>query len=152
MSNLLDRICAIRDLIASKQYNKFKYNKMQIMLLKEEIHRQIKKKAQDYNHELEFTSQDLRELAEDINNMLREWQEAMNPVNHIKEVHDSIKDGQLDLAPYQDKVIPIMTARTYGIQALTELLNLVEYHAVFLYYVELASEDNFAISFTERII
>lgn len=152
MSNLLDRICAVRDLIAAKEYSKFKYHKMQIMMLKEEIHRQIKKKAQDYNHELEFTSQDLRELAEDINNMLNEWQETMNPVKHIKEVQNSIKDQKLDLTPYQNKVIPIMTARTETIQHFSELLSLIEYHAVYLYFIELASEDEFAITYTERIV
>lgn len=35
-------------------------------------------------------------------------------------------------------------------QALTELLNLVEFYAVFLYMVEEASNDKFALKYTER--
>ncbi|MCM1338974.1 MAG: hypothetical protein NC191_04825, partial [Muribaculaceae bacterium] len=142
----------LRDLIASNQYNKFKFHKMQILLLKEEIHRHIKKKAQNYKHELEFTSQDLRELAEDIHKMLNDWQDFMNPAKHIKSIGTNIKDGQLDLTSYQDKVIPLMTARTECIQAFAEILSLVEYHAVYLYFLELASNDEFAIKCTERII
>lgn len=152
MSNLLDKICALRDLIASKQYSKFKFHKMQILQLKEEIHRHIKKKAENYKHELEFTSQDLRELAEDIHKMFNDWQDFMNPAKHIKAIGTDIKDGQLDFTPYQDEVIPLMTARTECIQALAEILSLVEYHAVYLYFLELASNDEFAIKCTERVI
>jgi hypothetical protein len=43
-----------------------------------------------------------------------------------------------------------MTARAGNIQALTEFLSLVEYHAVFLYMVEEASNDKFALEYTER--
>lgn len=152
MSNLLDKICALRDLIASKQYNKFKFHKMQILQLKEELHRHIKKKAENYKHELEFTSQDLRELAEDIHQMFNDWQDFMNPAKHIKVIGTNIKDGQLDFTPYQDEVIPLMKARTESIQAFAEILSLVEYHAVYLYFLELASNDEFAIKCTERVI
>lgn len=152
MSNLLDKICALRDLIASKQYSKLKYHKMGILQLKEEIHRQMSKKSQDYKHELEFTSQDLRELAQDMRKMLNEWSEIMNPDENIKAIHADTKDGVININPFIDKVIPIMTTRTISMQALIELLNLVEYHAAFLYFIELAAEDKFAINYTERVI
>lgn len=152
MSNLLDKICALRDLITSKQYSKLKFHKMRILRLKEEIHRQMSKKSQDYKHELEFTSQDLRELAEDMRGMLKEWSDIMNPDENIKAIYADTKDGVVNINPLMDKVIPIMAARTLSMQALIELLNLVEYHAVFLYYLELASKDKFAINYTERVI
>lgn len=151
MSKLLDRICAVRDLITTKQYSKLKFHKMQLLQLKEEIHRQMKKKAQDYKHELDFTAQDLRELAADINGMLNDWQAVMTPDENIKLVYDNRKGNGIDLTLFQDKVIPIVQARTETIQALTELLSFIEYHAVYLYFVELASDDEFAIKFTERI-
>lgn len=152
MSNLLDKICALRDLIASKQYNKLKFHKMQILMLKEEIHRHIKKKLENYSHELDFTSQDLRELAQDIHNMFHDWEEFMNPEKHIKAIHTNIKDNKIDIEPFQNEVIPLMSARTESIQAFAELLSLIEYHATFLYFLELASKDEFAIKYTERVI
>lgn len=152
MSNLIDKICALRDLIAEKKYNKLKYCNMELLRLKEEIHRQMSKKSEDYSHELEFTSQDLRELAEDIRGMLSDWSNIMDPDENIKAIYTDIKDEQIDINPYMDKVIPIMQARTVSMQALTELLNIIEYHAVFLYFLELASNDEIALKYTERVI
>lgn len=151
MSNLLDKICALRDLIAERNYKKLKYCQMEILQLKEEIHRQMSKKSLDYKHEIDFTSQDLRELAEDIRGMLDEWSDIMNPVENIKSI-DIDNKGVVNINPFMDKVVPIMTIRTLSIQALTEFLSLVEYHAVFLYFVELASQDKFALEYTERVI
>lgn len=152
MSNLLDKICKLRDLITRKQYNKLKYCKMEILQLKEEIHRQIRKKVEDYSHELDFTAQDLRELAQEINQMFNDWQTIMNPDTHIKETIRISENKQLNIIPFQNTVIPIMQARTQCTQPLMELLNLIEYHAVFLYMTELASNDEFAINYTERVI
>ncbi len=152
MSNLLDKICALRDLIADKKYSKFKYLKMELLQLKEEIHRQISKKNADNKHELEFTAQDLRELATDIRTMMNDWSEIMNPDKNIKSIDTNIKDGVVDINPFLDKVVPIMQVRTLIMQPLIELLNLIEYHAAFLYYLELSIEDEFALKYTERVI
>lgn len=152
MSKLLDKICALRDLIADKKYSKFKFLKMDLLQLKEEIHRQMSRKATDYSHQLDFTAQDLRELAADIRNMLKEWSDIMDPDENIKAIHTNIKDGVVNINPFMDKVVPIMSVRTISMQPLIELLNLVEYHAVFLYFVEIASEDELALKYTERVI
>lgn len=152
MSKLIDKICNLRDIIADKKYHKLKYCKMELLCLKEEIHRQMSKKASDYNHNLDFTAQDLRELAKDISSMLTEWSNIMNPDDNIKEVKEISETGVFNIEHYQNKVIPIMQARTISMQPLIELLNLIEYHAVFLYYLELASNDEIAIKYTERVI
>lgn len=152
MSNLLDKICALRDLITKKQYTKLKFYKMGILQLKEEIHRQISKKAEDYSHELDFMAGDLRELAQEINDMLNEWQAIMYTDDNIKEIYQNRKGEAIDLNPYQEKVIPIMQTRTQIMQPLIELLNLIEYHSVYLYYLEHASNDEFALKYSERII
>lgn len=152
MTKLLDKICFIRDLITQKQYEKLKFYKYHIQQLKEEIHRQLKKKSQDYSYELEFTSQDLRELAKDIRDMLKRWENIMNPEKNIKEVDKNRTGNQININLYSDKVIPIMKTRTECIQPLMELLSLIEYHSVYLYYVEEASNDEFALQFTERVI
>lgn len=151
MSKLLDKICFMRDLLASKQYEKLKFYKMKMYELKDEIHRQIKKKTTDYSYELDFTAQDLRELAQDIRSLLKRWETAMCPEKNTKALLKEIEDGQINLNPLYEKTLPVMVARTENIQPLTELLNLIEYHAVFLYMVELAADDKIAVNFTERL-
>lgn len=150
MTKLLDKICKVRDLVTSKDYGKLKFYKMEILKLKEEIHRHIAKKAKDYSYELDFTSQDLRELAQDIHSLFKKWDTALCPEKNIKKLLKNLKDNQINLNPFYEQAIPIMTARTESTQALTELLSLAEYHAVFLYMVEEASNDTFALKYTER--
>lgn len=150
MTKLIDKICKVRDLVTSKDYGKLKFYNMQILKLKEEIHRHIAKKAKNYNYKLDFTSQDLRELAQDIRSLLKKWETAMSPEKNIKKLLKNMKENQIDINPFYEQAIPIMTARAGNIQALTEFLSLVEYHAVFLYMVEEASNDKFALEYTER--
>lgn len=150
MTKLLDKICKVRDLVTSKDYGKLKFYKMEILKLKEEIHRHIGKKAKDYSYELDFTSQDLRELAQDIHGLFKKWDTALCPEKNIKKLLKDMKNNQININPFYEQTIPMMTARMENIQALTELLNLVEYHAVFLYMVEEASNDTFALKYTER--
>lgn len=152
MSNLLDKICALRDLIADKKYSKLKFLKMELLQLKEEIHRQMSKKSDNYSHQLDFTAQDLRELAQDIRNMLNDWTNTIDPDVNIKSIDIDNNTGVVNINPFINKVIPVMEARTLSMQPLAELLNMVEYHAVFLYFVELASQDKFALEYTERVI
>ena len=150
MTKLLDKICKVRDLVTSKDYGKLKFYNMEILKLKEEIHRHIAKKAKDYNYELDFTSQYFRELAQDIHSLFKKWDTALCPEKNIKKLLKNMKDNQIDINPFYEQTIPVMTARIENTQALTELLSLVEYHAVFLYMVEEASNDKFALEYTER--
>ena len=150
MTKLLDKICKVRDLVTSKDYGKLKFYNMEILKLKEEIHRHIAKKAKDYNYELDFTSQDLRELAQDIHSLFKKWDTALCPEKNIKKLLKDMKDNQVNINPFYEQTIPIMTARKENTQALTELLILLEYHAELLYRVEEASDDKFALDYTER--
>lgn len=150
MTKLLDKICKVRDLVTSKDYGKLKFYNMEILKLKEEIHRHIAKKTKDYNYELDFTSQDLRELAQDIHSLFKKWDTALCPEKNIKKLLKDMKDNQININPFYEQAIPIMTARIENTQALTELLSLVEFHAVFLYMGEEASNDKFALEYTER--
>lgn len=150
MTKLIDKICKVRNLVTSKDYGKLKFYNMEILKLKEEIHRHIAKKTKDYNYELDFTSQDLRELAQDIHSLFKKWDTALCPEKNIKKLLKDMKNNQININPFYEQTIPIMTARAESTQALTELLSLVEYHATFLYMVEEASDDKFALEYTER--
>lgn len=151
MTKLLDKICKVRDLVTSKDYSKLKFYNMEILKLKEEINRQITKKTNDYSYQLDITSQDLRELAQDIRSLLKKWEVAMSPEKNIKKLLKEVDaDDKIDMDNFYKRVIPIMTARTGSIQTLTEFLNIVEFYATFLYMVEEASNDKFALKYTER--
>ncbi len=151
MTKLLDKICKVRDLVTSKDYGKLKFYNMQMLQLTDEIHRQVAKKTRDYSYELDFTSQDLRELAKDIHSLLDKWETAMCPEKNIKKLLKEVDaDDKIDMDNFYKRVIPIMTARTGSIQAITEFLNIVEFYATFLYMVEEASNDKFALEYTER--
>ena len=150
MTKLLDNICKVRDLDTSKDYGKLKFYNMEILKLKEEINRQITKKTNDYSYQLDITSQDLRELAQDIHSLFKKWDTALCPEKNIKKLLKNMKDNQIDINPFYEQAIPIMTARAGNIQALTEFLNIVEFYATFLYMVEEASNDKFALEYTER--
>lgn len=151
MTKLLDKICKVRDLVTSKDYGKLKFYNMEILKLKEEINRQITKKTTDYSYQLDITSQDLRELAQDIRSLLKKWETAMSPEKNIKKLLKEVDaDDKIDMDNFYKRVIPIMTARTGSIQAITEFLNIVEFYATFLYMVEEASNDKFALEYTER--
>ncbi len=152
MSKLLDKICTVRDLTATKEYDKLKFHKMTFLTLKEEIHRHIKKKSQDYSYNLDFTSQDLREMAGDIRSMMKRWETTMNPEKNIKKLANDAKENVIDINPFISKTLPVMIVRTECMQPLIELLNIAEYYGTFLYYLEMASDDKFALKYTERII
>ena len=141
MSKLLDNICKIRDILEYKQYNKLGYIRQLSQSIFDGVHRNIKRKASDYSYQLEFTSQDLRETAQAISDTFKRWDNIMNPEKRTKKLAKDAKNNTIDLNPFFEEVIPIMQYRRDYTQVLTELRSLLEYHAVFLYYIEEASED-----------
>ena len=157
MSNLLDRICKIRDILELKQYDRLGYVRQLATKIFDEVHIQMTRKSKDYNYELDFTSQDLRETAKAISDTLKRWDNVMNPEKQIKKLSKNaliIKEERkkvINLNNYMDEVLPIMRYRRDYTQVLTELLSLLEYHAVFLYYIEDVSNDEFAIKYTQRV-
>jgi hypothetical protein len=74
----------------------------------------------------------------------------MNPEKRTKKLAKDAKDNTIDLNPFFEEVIPIMEYRRDYTQVLTELRSLLEYHAVFLYYIEEASEDDM-IKYIKRL-
>lgn len=153
MTQVIDKICKLRDAVTSKKYEKLTYYHGIVDKLGDELKRHLQKKIDDYSYELDFTSQDLRELAQDIRSMFKKWDTVMNPEKNIKHIHkNDIKDNNLSLQPHFDKVLPIMRARCHNVAKFTELLSIIEHFAVVLYYCEIASEDEFAINYTERLI
>lgn len=158
MTKLLDRICELRDILEQKKYNELGRARMLCDSLFKELHLHMTRKSKDYSYELDFTSQDLRETAKAISDTLKRWEEIMNPTKQIKKLAKDallIKEENkkvINLNNYMTEVLPIMRYRRNYAPMLTELLSILEYHAVFLYYIEDVSNDNFAINFTERVV
>ena len=150
MSKLLDNICKIRDILEYKQYNKLGYIRQLSQSIFDGVHRNIKRKASDYSYQLEFTSQDLRETAQAISDTFKRWDNIMNPEKQTKKIAKNADGDRIDMNPFFEEAIPIMQYRRDYTQVLTELRSLLEYHAVFLYYIEEASEDE-VIKYIKRL-
>lgn len=151
MSNIIDNICKLRDLLVQKQYKKLVFNHKLINSIYDEIDRNTLRKANDYKYELEFTSQDLRELAKDIRDTFKRWENVLNPEKNIKEYIPKITPEGLDLKPLSEKLREYLEYRALNTVVLTRLLGLCEGQSAILYFLELASNDEFAITCTERL-
>ena len=153
MTQVIDRICKLRDAVTSKNDKKLVFYHGIVDRLCLDLKRHLQKKVDNYDYELDFTSQDLREIAQDIRSMFKRWETTMCPEKNIKYIHkNDIKDGNLTLQPHFDKVLPVITARRDNTAKFTELLSLLEHFSVVLYFCEYAANDEFAINYTERLI
>lgn len=150
MSNLLDNICKIRDILEYKRDDELNKALPLFRSVFNELHRQIKKRTEDVKHETDFTSQDLREMSANIRATLDRWNTQMNPEKNIKALKKTIVDGKLDLTEFAEEKIKYLQYRRKYTQMLVELLNLCEYHSVFLYFLEEQQNDEFALKYTDR--
>lgn len=150
MTRILDNISKLRDILEHKEDKKIVYSHKLIGDLVEELTRQCVKKARDYSYELEFTSQDLRELAEDIRSTFKRWEYHTNPERLIKKYGKG--KTQVDLSEMNNNLNIYLTYRMQNAIPLLKLLGICEGHGAILYFMELDSEDDFAIRYTERLI
>lgn len=167
MTKLQDAICKLRDFFENNDIyyisKKLPYQRGLMQQIFNDVHRRLNKRATEYEtvkfnkefnikQELDFTSQDLRELAQDIRNVFKKWENEMNPEKNIKALKKQITDsGQLNFHNFTEQKMIIITARRDFVQPMLELLNMLEFHGVYLYYLEIASKDEFAIKCTERL-
>lgn len=152
MGNLIDKICKCRDILTQSPEKLRHYigTKGLFDSTLEDIHSQIKRKASDYSRELEFTSQDLMEFIFDVQRVLKKWETELCPKRNIKQLLKTVKDGTICLDDFTDAKTEIMALRTDCIEMLTKVLSLLEYHSVFLYFLEESSRDEFALKMTKR--
>jgi hypothetical protein len=151
MSNIIDNICKLRDILEYKDYKNFGYIRNLCQSIFDEVHRHMGRKANDYSYQLDFTSQDLRETAQAISDTFKRWNNIMCPEKNIKKLLKEVNNGKLNLDSFTNATIPIMALRRDNAQILTELRSLLEYHSVFLYFLEEASQDKFALKYTQRL-
>ena len=151
MAKITDKICKLRDILENKDYNQLKYSQKLIADIFGEVHRNMARKSLDYNYQLEFTSQDLRELAQDISATFKRWDDELCPEKNIKALLKTVEGGKLSFEQFTNETLPYMAYRRDYIQILTELRSLLEYHSVFLYFLEEASGDELALKYTERV-
>lgn len=149
MTRLIDNICKLRDILEKKQDSKIVFNHGIINSLIEELTRQATKKARDYNYEIEFTSQDLRELAKDIRDTLKRWSDAVIPEKLIKKYGKG--KTEIDLTEMNTVMNEYFKLIALNIQPLTKLMCICEGHGAILYFLELDADDETA-KLTERLI
>lgn len=158
MSKIQDNICKLCDILDKKDYDKLGYTRQLSQAIFDELHKYMTRKSKDNKYELDFTSQDLRIAAKSISDAFKRWDDIMNPEKQIKRLSKEMlvikeeKKKVIDMNKYMERVLPIMRYRRDYAQGLNELRSLLEYHAVFLYYLEEVSNDEFALKYTERLI
>lgn len=150
MSNLLDNICKIRDILEYKRDDELKKALPLFRSVFNELHRHIAKRTKDAKHETDFMSQDLREMSASIRATLNRWNTQMNPEKNIKALKKTIVDGKLDLTEFAEEKLKYIKYRREYTQMLVEFLNLCEFHSVFLYFLEEQQNDEFALKHTDR--
>ena len=156
MARIIKEICKIRDILISgddKKISNPRYADASGLYERTSwrLRDVIKKKTQEPDYELDITSQDLRELAADIKAVFKRWEKTLDAETNTKWLLTCIDESRnLDLNPYINKALPTMIARVNTSRYLVGLLNMAEYMAVFLYMIELANVDEFALKFTER--
>lgn len=151
MSNIQDHICKICDILDKKQYDKLGYIRKLSQVIFDDVHKYLLRKSKDYSYQLDFTSQDLRILAKSISDAFKRWDNEMCPEKNIKQLRKDCKDGKINIDEFMKSKLHFMEYRRDYTQMLIELKSLMEYHAVYLYYLEIASGDEFAMKYTERI-
>lgn len=151
MARITDNICKLRDILANKDYKQLVYSQKLIKDIFNEVHRNMGRKSLDYDYQLEFTSQDLRELAQDISSTFKRWDDKLCPEKNIKALLKVVDTGKLNFEQFTKETTPYMEYRRDNIQALTELRSLLEFHSVFLYFLEEASNDELALKYTKRV-
>jgi len=94
MSNLMDMLCKVRDILTSKDFDKIKNNLFLISRLSDEIRRQVKKNGVGNLKQLEFNSYDLRELSEELMEVIKMCEKKINVANILKGLYkkDAIDD------------------------------------------------------------
>lgn len=153
MTRTLDMICKCRDILTEKDLPRLRGYTGNGNLFDQTIKAiqiQMDKKAEDYSRNLDFTSQDLIEFAEDIQAVLKRWETHLNPAKNIKALLKTVKDGKLSLIGFCESATNIMAFRRDTIECLIRTLSILEYFAVYLYFLEEASNDRFALTHTKR--
>lgn len=152
MGKLIDKICKCRDLLvySPQKLRGYMGDGALFDSTIQDIHHQLSKKSADYSHKLEFTSQDLMEFAYDIQKVLKDWEKEMSPSRNVQQLLKTVKDGKLNLDEFTSQKTEVMALRRDCIKTLMTSLSVLEYHSVFLYFLEEASKDEFAITYTRR--
>lgn len=155
MARVIKELCKVRDILISENDKLISnprntegsglYERLGL-----QIKEVVKKKYNDKTYELDITSQDLRELSNDIRAVLNRWDVFLNAERNIKEILTGATKGDANILAYLDNAIPVMQVRLQSVKPLIDLLNISESMAVILYLLELASDDKFALAYTER--
>ena len=128
VTNLLDNICFCRDLIEKGNIKELSSKVYVFDVVTTEVKRQINKFIDDKKHELDFMSQDLYELSDEVHNFLKQIEPEFN--------YSSIRQRINTYKIVNDKVIQEETSRLaeymYVDRKLRECYKLLAYLAEIL--------------------
>lgn len=137
MTNLIDNICKIRDLLTEKDYKKITSGIGLFRKTYLDVNRNIERFIKDDNHYLDFNSYDLLEMSMECKELLGELNNQINVNKMVKEItkgesitNESVREFTLKYAD-----IYVMVAH------LTEFHNVISYSASLLRVLKMQYEQ-----------
>lgn len=149
MATVIGDICKIRDILVSDNDRLIAVSHVKYQQLADKIRNAINKKTEEPKYEMDFTAQDLREMADEIIIVLKRWEKFLDAKNQTSWFLTKIKenDGKANVKEYIKIIVPYLRGRFM----LVALHSLCIYTATMLYLIEESDNDEFAIKYTERI-
>lgn len=144
MSNTLDNICKIRDLITVGDYKKILAGLGLFKSTYSLVNRNIERFIKNDGHSLDFTSDDLLEMSMEVKTFLATLNNQINANKMVKEITSLDRIDDMSVHAFTYKYADIFTM----IAHLTEFHNVISYSASLLKILEWQYEQqdiNFVI-------
>lgn len=142
MSKLLDRICKIRDLMTAEDISKLPYHIGLIRETQDGLLR-LTKKFIVHEVELDFSHEDLLEMADEVKLVLQKLADEINGAGFISELltHKVIDDDLFEK-------FTVQVSDKFSVRAvLTEFHSVITYLAVYVKFIEDANKQDSDIGY-----
>ena len=137
MSNLMDMLCRVRDILTTKDFIQIKINLYTINRLAEEIKRQVKNHGPEELNKLDFNSYDLKELSEEIMEVIKVCEKKINVANMLKGLYSKDKINNAIIEEFTNISANYMAIRS----CLTPIHSMVVFLGVLLNLFEEQAEQ-----------
>lgn len=145
VTNLIQNIGKCRDLLAAKEFKNILKNIHLFKTVYQEIMRNVDKYIQNNKHELDFTYNDIQELADEILNYIKNYQSKFTFKRFKEELLKNKIINDKVLIEFQKEKCDYM----YVDRELREVYKILSYLALSVYLIE---EQNIREDFTFQVV
>lgn len=145
VTNLIQNIGKCRDLLATKEFKNILKNIHLFKTVYQEIMRNVDKYIQNNKHELDFTYNDIQELADEILNYIKNYQSKFTFKRFKEEILKNKIINDKVLIEFQKEKCDYM----YVDRELREVYKILSYLALSVYLIE---EQNIREDFTFQVV